>query len=279
MKLASLLYLPGLTVSPERTGACLANLARWKHAYPIFVYSDSEWHSSLWKLLGAAGPMEFFKCGNPEVVKTDTVHHVPKLAYLMGLEIAIAQGLTHFLTLETDCRVWGDNWDEAIFTEFLEQGDDKVLGGTLFVWHPFNAGLDYAQEFTAFMQVANLGFQKRLVSLPNVFVYGGRGSCEKHKTCAYPNGAGSIAKTSFVQQVFGHREIKVAAQEGSAWDAHLGFGLFDIYGPNGYTRLAPLRNVFSVYGDLLTSEQLRLNLLTLGQVRLAHQVKSAWSGV
>jgi len=283
LNLGSLLYLPGLSVTPERTAACLANLARWKHKYPIYIYSEREWHPSLWRMIGG---IEFSQCENPEVVRSETVHHVPKLAYLMGVQIAANAGLELFLTLETDSRVWGDNWDEAIFDEFLAQQEsaqtEMVLGGTMFVWHPFNDGLDYALEFGTFVEKfiarRGSGVENGAIKVPNMFIYGGRGSCSTHHVCAYPNGAGSVARTSFVQRVFGPRAIKLAAQEGSAWDAHLGYGLFESYGPQGYRRLAPLNTVFSVYGDLLTSEGMRIGLLTSGQCRLAHQIKSDWSG-
>lgn len=279
MHLASLLYLPPVTVAPQRTSACLANLAHWKHKYPLYVYSDARWHSSLWRWLGQAGPVRFFPCVNPEVVKSETVHHVPKLAYLIGLGIAVDMGATHFCTLETDTRVWGDNWDEAIFDEFLAQGENKVLGGTMFVWHPFNDGLDYALEFTDFFQSANCGFMKERYPVPRVFVYGGKGSCTHHKPCAYPNGALSIAKTEFVVRCFGHRDPRHAAQEGSAWDAHLGHFILEDYGASGYRRLAPLRSVYSVYGDLLSSSGMRQEMLRSGQVRGVHQIKDAWPAV
>lgn len=279
MKLASLLYLPSLNVAPERTGAALANLAYWKHKYPIYVYSDAHWHPSIWRLLAESGPMKFLPCANPEVVKSEVVHHVPKLAYLMGLRIAIENAVDFFLTLETDTRVWGDNWDERIFDEFFSHGERGVLGGTVFVWHPFNGGMDYALEFTGFIQGANWNFQKQAMPVPKVFVYGGQGSCEARRTCAYPNGGGSICKTSFAQSVFGHRELKAQAQEGTAWDAHLGYGLFDQYGANGYTRLIALNSVFSVYGDLLTNEGFRAKLLMTGQCALVHQIKSRWKAI
>ena len=67
LNLGSLLYLPGLSVTPERTAACLANLARWKHKYPIYIYSEREWHPSLWRMIA----------GEPSVVVATTSVSVP----------------------------------------------------------------------------------------------------------------------------------------------------------------------------------------------------------
>lgn len=271
MKLCSLCYLPKLHIAPERTGAFLANLLRYKHRYPIIVFSDAEWHSSV---IRALEPAKLFKAHDPEAVRGEVWHHVANYVYLQGVQMVEAEGVDYFLMLETDCRVHGDYWDEAIFDDFFDQPGEKVLGGTLFAWHPFNNGLDYAVEFTRLMNEANVNFHKKPVPVPNVFVYGGRGSCEQHRVSAYPNGALSIAKTAFVREAYGNRDIRLAAQEGSAWDAQLGYHLFEIYGAAGYRRLASLTTVFSTYGDLITNESTRLYMLRCGQVRGVHQVKS-----
>jgi len=269
--LASILYLPRLHVSQDRTGAFLENLLRYKHRYPILIYSDAPWHESLTKALE---PAKFFKCIDPETAKTEMCGAaVPNYVYLQGVQIVLDQGIDYFLVLETDCRVKGDYWDDEIFDEFLTH-DDPVLGGTMFVWHAFNFGMDYAMEFLRFAETCNVKCWRKTVPAPNLFLYGGRGSCEKHRVSAYANGALSIAKTAFVKEAYGNRDIKLAAQEGSAWDAQLGYFLFEVYGPAGFRRLAPLDSVFSVYGDLLTAEQERLYMLRCGQVRGIHQVKS-----
>lgn len=272
-RFASILYLPKLHVAQERTGAFLANLMSYRHKYPILVYSDASYHESIIRKLA---PAQFFPAKDPETVKGEVAAAVPNYVYLQGASIARQQGVDYFLVLETDCRVKGDNWDERIFEEFFQGANEPVLGGTLFVWHPFNFGMDYAQEFLRMYDRVSPGWMKANYPVPPVFIYGGRGSCESHRVCAYPNGALSVAKTSFVWEAYGNRDIRLAAQEGSAWDAQLGYFLFELYGPAGFRHLSRIPSVLSTYGDLLTQESLRCYLLTSGQVQAIHQVKSDW---
>jgi len=275
MKLASMIYLPGLAVAPERTAAALANLAQFKHRYPIHFYSEADWHPSAFL---NQGDHTFTRIDNPEVVKQEkNTVTVPKYVYLSGLAIMEAKGADFYLTLETDSRIYGDYWDEAIYAEMFDANDNPILAGTIFSWAPLNEDLDHANEFTDFFCEANAKFKKLAIKVPAVYVYGGKGSCNPAPQTAYPNGCLSICRTAFAREAFGYQGIIDVALEPTQWDPKLGYELFKRYGRKAYDRVVPLTTVLSLYGDLLTNEVFRQRLLLSGQVRGVHQIKSGWT--
>jgi hypothetical protein len=67
---------------------------------------------------------------------------------------------------------------------------------------------------------------------------------------------------------------KLAAQS-FAWDFAIGDRLWQKMGHNAYDCVAHLDCIYSSYGDVLTSESDRLNMLRTGEAVLVHQVKSS----
>lgn len=271
----SLLYLPRPGVGEP--AAALANLNNYKRKWPLVIYSDHKWHPSSFD--DSKGPLSLHKCENPERVKDEIIHHCPKFIYLLGLRIVAELGFDHFLTLECDSRVHGDFWDEALFDEFFtnECPSERLLGGTMFSWSPYNDDLDSALEFEDFfMRCQATAPKAQAIRVPSTYIYGGRGSCERGMRICYPNGCLSVAQTAFAQRSFQYRNIYSAATEGPAWDPSLGQAAFIEYGVQAYRRLVPMHRCFSTYGDLLSNEGLRRELLMSGQVVAVHQIKSSF---
>ena len=280
MRLASILYLPNASVSLQRTGGCLANLAAYRHKYPIYAYSEAPWHPSVFSNLGAC---TFSRIRDPEMVRNgNSTVEVSRFIYFTGLEMMEEAGMDYFMVLENDSRICGDNWDEELFDEFFAgavKGRDPAVGGTIFSWSPMNQEMNHALEFIRFFDRANKVVFGNKVWLPGCFIYAGgqAGSCEDRPGCCYANGALSIAKTSVIRSIFGIQDvISLCNGRGGNWDSEIGMGMFRLFGWKAYEHIVPMRKVFSVYGDKLTTEKQRINLLTSGQCRGVHQVKSSW---
>jgi hypothetical protein len=260
MKLCVATYLP-----PPSFGCAkvfVENLELFPPRVPLLAYSDHPW------------PGAIALKGNPEQVKRATFANgkinpfaINNLLWLTGLRIARDQGYSHMLYLEHDCRVGVKNWDDRIFEEYFSIGRPLVAGGNLACYNPCNHSPEAARRW----QKLVAGNVKRNLPIPT---YGWMGASNQGPSCVFTNGALAIYDVAWMGQMFDlSNTMDIAAAE-SAFDMVLGVRIWDIFFEDSYEVFGHLDSVFSGYGDVLSTEEERLQWLREGRYVGVHQVKS-----
>lgn len=259
MKIGTIGYVPPAGVGfPD---AFLRNLRAYKTEAPIHLYSDAP------ELYGIT-----HKIPNPgqAVLYRNAPLSINNYVFIQGIELALREGLDFYLYLETDVRVRGDCWDGVLFDEFFKH-DGAVAGGTPSIW---NIGMCGAEAAIAALQFSSKVI-KKTGRPPLVWSGAGRygGPIGMY---TYPNGAGAVFHTATLAAIFKGYQSDIGAfcANCSAWDVHIGKGLWNEFGVGVFDRLAVLKSEYSGYRDCHYSYTDRIKMLMDGAVVLVHQVKS-----
>lgn len=262
MNLASLLYLPPPKAYPSAE-AFVKNLQRFPPKHPLIVYSDHDYN---W-------PDQILLPGSPECVKgaTDAQGRpnqfaINNLVFLTGLRIAIAKGVSHCIYLEADCRVGCKDWDDHIFEEYFTLPRPAIAAGTLATYNPCNHSAEAARRWQ------QLVARNTRRNVP-VATYGWVGAAQQHPSCVFPNGALSVLDIDWMQRLFPLDNTVKTAGDLCAWDMALGKNIWERFGVQSYDVMGFLECIYSSYGDILTTQEERLQMLRDLKAVAVHQVK------
>jgi hypothetical protein len=276
----------GYVAPPDFKGAkaFVDNIHKFKTKNELFLFSDYKHYG-------------FHDCMSPEVMR----HHNPRCGisnalFVSSIRYAVKRGFTHMLYIEADCRVGRDNWDQVMFDEYFSFKFPKVAAGSLVAHSCTNGGFDYYQKFWRFLM--DHGEKRHVIPLYGIPVMAGVHVGEfkedaglivkpgdartKYKPSVYPNGALGIYDVAWMCELFGIKPDQsfkdgfsmVEHVQGSAWDHMIGVRLYDRFGANALDMVGHLDSVFSSYGDTITTEEQRINMLREGTCVAAHQFKS-----
>lgn len=260
MNLGILGYVP--PPSFGHPAAFMANLTANLPKAPMLLYSDSPRE-------GVAIQLK----GNPEIARASAPQNkwaVNNFIFFTGLRIALAHGLTHFIYVESDCRMARPGWDEPMWEEFFRTPRPCAIGGTMVTYNPCNSGMEATKRW----QDA-LGKNSRR-NFP-IATYGWQGASDTGGTSVFVNGALGIYSVAWLDSLFPASELgnsQGLAGLTYAWDFEIGFRLWKMMGHQAYDVVAHLDCMYSGYGEQLTTEKERLEMLHSGRVVAVHQVKS-----
>lgn len=282
VKYCALAYLPPKSV--PGAVAFWENLQKFPAKGDLLLYSDADYPGAI-KLRD-----------NPENFKPDkqegtfvegpnagkpNVFAMHNALFLTGVKIALGKGYTHICYLEADCRVGVKGWDEVIFDEYFSMGRPTIVAGTLAIYNPSNWGLDSARA------------AQRLTSkLPKhgipIGVYGwspdrgGWGANEKAPTVVFPNGALAVYDMHWLTtRLFTFdspdpMSLSIQARQNTAFDLAIGQRIFKEFDVDAFEVIGQLESTYSGYGNVLTTQEDRQELLLSGKVVSAHQFKDDW---
>lgn len=269
MKLAVVGYLPPPKL-PAAT-AFLANLRKFPAKFDTIYFSEHPWKD----VPGNFIPLKL----NPEVVRDDPRYAnaskpnpfaLNNALFFTGLQMAVGQGITHMLYLESDCRVGVEHFDERIFDEAFSRQEPFAIAGSMVCYNPTNAGPE-AHRRWAEAVAANL---RRNYPIPT---YGWQGAAVSHPSCVFVNGAGGIYDVAWMLRLFELGETIKLAHQATAWDMQIGMNLWALMGAKAYDLVTHLSCMYSSYGDVITQPIDRQRMLTEGKVCLIHQIKDSWT--
>jgi len=265
MKVGSILYLPPPTAYTSAT-AILENLSRFPPKHELLVYSDHDY--------GIPGQIRLKL--SPEVARqVDGVARMGKqdfrvnnAIYITGMQLARAAGFTHVIYVEADCRVGRPGWDDVIFDEYFNIGRPCVVAGSLAFYNPCNSGEKGMQRW---QQIVARNTTRNF-PCPT---YGWVGAADAHPSCVFPNGALSVMDMAWIKRLYTLENAIAEAVSIGPWDMATGQKLWEIFAEDAYEVTAHLGCIYSSYGDVITTEEQRLQMLRDGTVVGVHQVKSA----
>lgn len=239
----------------------LANLSENAATYPVVKFSHHDW------------PDTIRLKGTPEIVSgavddkgRPKKYAISNLIFFTGLRIAIAHKFTHILVLEPDCRV-GPNWDEIMFDEFFKK-DGMIMGGSIVVHNPCNHNLATIARWKKFVCASK--------GICPVQTYGNKNCSEIGNMVVRTNGALSIFTMSDLLDIFTPEELENSAGlacKSMEWDLEIGLRLSIKYDYAIFDRIKHLSTIWSTFGNVLSSEEERLKMLSDGKVIGIHQVK------
>lgn len=272
MKLCIAGYLP----PPSFTGSksFLDNLQQFKRLYPLHLISDHPY-----ELKG--GPAVLKLKASPEIYKNilDSGNNKNRWGLSNGLfftsiKLMRKMGYTHVLYLESDCRVGCDYWDEQIVEEFLERGErSTIAAGSTVCYAPCNnSDPDFQARWATYT-----GRSARIRPGYPVPTYGKGSSKVKQRPAIIVNGAAGIYSINELEELFDlESPTRTLAAESTAWDWEIGLRAYQKYGAKVFDKFLLLNTVFSSYGDILTNEAERRQMLMSGRFVAVHQIKSTW---
>jgi len=194
---------------------------------------------------------------------------INNVLWLVGLRFAREMGYTHVLYLESDCRVGVKHWDEKVFDEYFSIGRPLIAGGNIACYNPCNSTALGSKRWEELVTQNN---KRRNVPIPT---YGWLPAATKAPSCVFVNGALAIYSIAWMEQLFEHLEdCTRQAYAPSPFDMGLGVKLWDIFQEDSYEVLGHLTSVFSGFGDIMTTEEERLDMVRSGECVGCHQVKS-----
>lgn len=258
---ATIAYLPVLDrLYPK---AFLRNLSAFKTRHPIYFYSENT----------QVHP-QAIAVDDPAPVRSSrnkvAVHNT---LFLFGLRIARDQGVKRFLFLESDCRVAGDYWDEAIFRQ-AEDHPDAFVCGTPAVWNHSKFDAPRLKALNEYV----ISYQRETGFPAPVFTtrtHADPAVKNSQNACVFIMGAGGVYNTAAMLEVFngmepspGHYACRIPA-----FDMQIGLSCNRMFGVNQFQKLPWVSGIFSSYGDRILTAKQRKDLLKAGKVRLVHQVK------
>jgi len=231
------------------------NLRKFPARYPLVLYSDHKYDGMI-------------PVGNPEQARRGGKKWaVNNLIFFTAMRIAKQQGYTHIIYIEQDSRVGCQDWDEMIFDEFFASGKAAVMGGSMVIYNPCNGNPVAAKRWEEVVR------RNRRKNIP-IPTYGWKGGADNSGSCIFSNGSLSVLDVQAISELFDlNKTIQTSALSG-AWDMEIGLRLWREFEENSYFMVSHLDRMFSSYGNVLTTEEYRLNMLRNNEVVAIHQVKS-----
>lgn len=262
MKLAIVGYVPPPTVGHPH--AFLENLRRFKLKTDLLLYSDHPWEDTL-RLKASPEVHRGMKFPTGEVNK----FAVPNAAFFTGLRIAATKGYTHVLILEEDCRVGCDYWDQIMWEEYFSIGRPTIAAGTLACYNPCNFSPEATRRWTALIQ------QNKSKNHP-IVTYGYSGAGQVSTCCVFPNGALAIYDLRWMAKYFDLEQSLKTAALATAWDMAIGYKIWETFQEDAYEVTGLMGCIFSGYGNVVTTQAMREEMLVKGEVVAVHQIKTDW---
>ena len=265
-KLLVIGYLPPKRLYP--TDSFLKNMADFPPSNEMVLFTDSDEFSGN-GIVKLAGSVEVAKTPSNKMACNN-------LIFFIALRIAASKRCTHILLVENDCRVNKAGWDEIIFQEFLRKNPDAICGGSLAIFNPCSFNQKAAQKYENLIAAS-------IKSRPVPFsVTGSSNLAEFRDSCVFPNGALAIYRMDWLLKTFSQvtsspQDYIKAAQDIVTWDYEIGKRLWNEFKENTYDKVVHIDCHYSGYGNVMTTEDERKQLLESGRIVAVHQIKSDWT--
>jgi len=257
MKLGVVAYLP----SPGKlhSDAFFQNISKFLPRNPLYLLSEAQ----EWK------PSRLIK--NPELVGRRPAWAINNYIFLSALELARDVGLTYFLWLETDSRVGCKDFDAVVLDEFFKNYPNGVSSaGSPVVWDLNSGGKDFA------LKVVEMAWNYQKASgLPMGF-YSGKHPHDGSGATLYVNGSCAVYETAAMLKIFDMNatvDISILAKRTTAYDLEIGRRLWNYHGPQSVNHVGWIACSYSAFGNTITTEAERLQMLADGRKVLCHQIK------
>lgn len=256
---------------PPKSFGCatvfLENVLRWKRDHELFLFCDKGEDYG-----GVVSPLS----NPPESLAHHLLYNdfgqrrpaaISNAVWLASLRILDANKVTHFIYLESDCRVNGHYWDEKMFKEYFSYPVTPIAAGTMCSFNSANGGYDYYRRWIKW--ISEMGNRKHPITVmgaPPV-------AKEKREPALYVNGALGVYSMDWMKKIF---DLKNSTETvtGKAWDYVIGEKVYSMFGLDSFELIRHMDTIYSGYSNDLTTEDQRMDWLMKGKAIAVHQIKS-----
>lgn len=232
----------------------------------MILYSDDDWGKDV------------IRIKSPEFLKGATFDDGPhrgkpnpfaihNALFLAGLKMCKEHGATHACYVEQDCRVGRPGWDDVIFDEYFNLGRPCIVAGTCSVYNPASPGIDGLRRFYKHFSTPPKH------GIPTA-AFGWLGASTLGPSCIVPNGALAVYDMAWITGMFDVERQADMATQNTAYDLAIGTKIWDLFSEDAYDVIGSLGSIYSGYANIVTSEEVRRELLTSGKVVAYHQEKT-----
>lgn len=248
-------YLPPPGIG--HTDIFLKNMEDYPPSCPVHYISDYDWIGS-------------------HAIPSPKYHTSDKIAsyvFLEALESAEKLGWTEFIYLETDCRVYGKDWDKVLRKAFSSGKYDSIAGGNLAIFGYDRSDVDFRMACDRL--VKQYGY--RHGGQPGVKTQILLQGLKTDKTIAFVNGAPAIYSVKSLRKILGDGSVESIVDRMKNNDLSIG----EIAGDNSSAsntlrRYIHIPQVMATAGETTYPFHIRKEALESGEVVAVHPVKNRW---
>jgi len=259
MNIGTITYCPPKGVL--NSDAFYDNVSKSKAHHPLFLFSDDpRWN-----------PSQLIQW--PEFSGKRPGWTINNFVFFKALEIARAAKLDYYIFLESDSRVFGEAWDDIVFTEYFQRYPNGIAcAGTPVCWDVCSGGREFAKKVIA----EAFAFQTA-TGIPMSF-FSGKNPMDCSGAALYVNGSGAVYQTAALLSVFAGFDLDIAgySKRITAYDLSIGRALWSYHGAKAVNYIGWLAKTYSAYGDCIMNANERKELLLSGKIVCGHQFKDDW---
>jgi hypothetical protein len=250
-------YLPPPGVG--HTEVFLKNLRDFPPHNRVFMISEHPWPGVT-------------KIVNPVSLVGKDYQKIYNLLLVESLRIARKEGYSHMLYLETDCRVKGDDWDDRIYTEFLEH-KQAILGGCLAICGDLTSPA-FNSQFTKLTNKYNSNDSNGVKRNWPIIR---QGNYRTNHPIVFVNGAPAIYEVKAILEIIEEEQKQNNLAQVKVLDADLGWMIGRKFGIlESFNKIVHLPLVLATGGETIIPFSDRTSQLTDLKVAAIHSIKTRW---
>lgn len=225
----------------------------------LFILSDHEWPRS-------------FRIPDP-TKNWKNSDRIASTVFLHALRFAQRKGLTHFVYLETDCRVKGDDWDVKLFDEFVS-GKKLIAGGNMGVCSVQNGDRQFKQQFESLAKKHGCNDTRHKVHKTAILTH----KFPNPVPIPFVNGAVGIYSVAQLEKLFPEETPEQAVENGfTVQDRSIAERALTVFSPTEtLSRFKHIPQIMATAGEQIYPFTTRINTLNRGNVTCVHPIKNRW---
>lgn len=256
-KQAVIAYLPPPEIG--HTDIFLKNLREHPPTAPVEFISDHPWPGA-------------HKIPDPTKVHTNK-DKIASMVFLHALELAEQEGYDEFIYLETDCRVAGKGWDEALFTAFRAGSSKTIAGGNMAVVGGKTLGPAFKQELDALFEKHGEHPSHGVCDSVKIIKHGDN----DYNAIPFVNGAPAVYSTRNVRAIVGNGSVEAVVEHMKTQDCSIGEICSMSQTPTeALRRFIHIPTIMATAGETIYPFKLRSVSLTERKVAAVHPIKNRW---
>lgn len=226
----------------------------------LYLMSDYEWPKSS-------------RIPDP-TVKWQNSDRIASTVFMHALKLAEKKGLTHFIYLESDCRMIGENWDVKLFDDFTAGGNGHIAGGNMGICSVKNGDAAFRAQFEALARKFGVNDTRHKVHKTAILTH----KWPHPVPIPFVNGAVGVYSVKKLRELFGDETPDAAV---STWytvqDRGIGEAALKRYSPaEVLSKFKHMPEVMATAGERLYTYDTRIAVLTEKKVTCVHPIKTRW---
>lgn len=212
----------------------------------------------------------------PDPLKVCTSKNdIASFVFLHALNMAERSNWTHFIWLETDCRVGSEGWDRRVMAQWKGAADGVIGGGNLAMFGAVR-GTPVDAQLKALEQKYPVGNASRGPFSRTTILLHGHGKLGAI-LAPFVNGAPAVYAVKALRELIGEGTVTDLLKKLPIQDLSLGHLTVAKYGANRcLSKWWHMPGLMATAGEQIYPIKTRMSLLKSGEVDIVHPIKGRW---